>query len=281
LTHLSPKKEYTPMAKLLKRPAAATPAPTKAVSKKAPPAAPTKAVSKKAPARQVEEDEDDAPRTRRTSMKGGVAGKGGAAGSVASGWGGAEQIRNSLTPWAKPLTLKDGEAVVLRFLEDEPYATVRTHWVDRKGKRSFICLGDGCPLCAIGDPVKATTNFNVVQLTDGPPILLSWETNNTNFNLVKKANGDPRHGPLSKKFYTLSRTGSKMNDTVYSLAVVKRIEDIEEDFPNLYVPTEDEIEAMQEDRYTAEKVLESASPKHELTKIAAELSGEDEPDDDD
>ena len=55
------------------------------------------------------------------------------------------------------------ERLVL-LLEDEPYVSYGQHWVDERlsmtKKKGFICLEDDCPLCDIGDNVRAMYQFN-------------------------------------------------------------------------------------------------------------------------
>jgi hypothetical protein len=193
-------------------------------------------------------------------------------GGVTSGWGGAAEIRAQHSDYANRLKLKDGESIVLRFLEDGPYANVATHWFKRQGQRSFLCPGaKTCPLCAVGDKPNVTNNFNVAVLTDGDPVLHSWEVGKRLFEDIKKAAAHVRYKPLSSRFYTLEREGSGVNDTKWKLNVVKRVEDIADDFPELNVPDDDELAAL--DRYTAQDAAKQKSPLATLQEMAEELTG--------
>ena len=102
------------------------------------------------------------------------------------------------------------EPVLIKFLEDQPFAVYEQHWIERpKGKKSFVCIGDNCPLCdVLGDMPRGKFAFNVlvlsgasqgVQILTAPPTLA---------RLVKKSNEDDRKGPLSKEFWEVSRMGT-------------------------------------------------------------------------
>ncbi len=92
-------------------------------------------------------------------------------GTISRGWGAAEKQMDEAGGFTKTVQIKSGDLFIIRFLEDEPYAVYRMHWVgpdDRR--RSYICLGAKCPLCAIGHEPDGVKAFNVVKLTDGEPI---------------------------------------------------------------------------------------------------------------
>lgn len=114
----------------------------------------------------------------------------------------------------------EGDAVyVIRFLGDAPYATYRQHWLERSGKKSFVCPedpddkdGPRCPLCDAGDKTRAQYAFNVIDLTDGAkPQVFSWDVGIRLKNKLEKINNDPRIGPLSANYFAVSRTGKGTN----------------------------------------------------------------------
>lgn len=243
-------------------------APTKAggVLKKA--AAPTKAggVTKKAAAtgRRRDEDEDDGEDYDDAVLT--------------AGWSGAEKLRNSQSTFAPALKLKDGEVFAIAFLEDAPYANVSTHWIKRKGRQSFLCAGANCPLCAIGDTPRVTYNFNVAKLTEADPLVFSWEVGKRVLGQIEEK-AKAKTGPLTRKLYTVKRTGSKMNDTVYALEVARRDDDLLEDFPDLNIPERSELDKLK--RYSLEDVKKQRVPLKELREIADEAMAEFDTDDDD
>lgn len=257
-------------------------------------AAPAKktAAKKAAPRpRYDDDDEDEAPRrSRSTGREGrrsrdGDGPRGAVRGSTKAGWREADEVFQG-GDFANNLTLKDGEEVVIRFLEDQPYASMRIHWLEgRKGKRSYPCPGDrkkdtehnGCPFCAYNLSYRSEARFNVALLTEEAPVVMSLTATPRN---KKKIQGhhESKHGPLSRKFYFYRRTGTKF-DTEYSFEAARTTRDIEEDYPDLYIPTEEELAELL--RFTTDQANKEFAPISEMRKIAAEIvSGDDGEDDD-
>lgn len=249
-----------------------TAAPAKAAAKKA--AAVTKkaapATASRKAARDDDEDEDGYD---GEEMSGGVT----------SGWGGAEKMAAEHSGFAARLQMKDGDTFVIKFLDDEPYANVATHWVKRKGRQSFICHGKArCPLCALGDNPRVSYCFNVVKLTDGDPLVLSWEVGIKLYRQIEKKAKAAQTSPLSKRWYALSRSGSGKDDTTYNLNALStaRLTDIiEEEGYGVVVPSEREIAKLV--GYTVEDVNKQKASVKEMKELAAEISKDDDFDSDD
>ena len=122
------------------------------------------------------------------------------------------------------------EPQLIKFLEDAPFAVYEQHWIERpKGKKSFVCIGDECPLCnVLGDKPRGKFAFNVVvlsgdvtgvQILTAPPLLVRQ---------LRKINEDDRKGPLSREFWEISRLGTGPT-TSYNLNIV-RGRDLEEEW---------------------------------------------------
>lgn len=122
------------------------------------------------------------------------------------------------------------EPQLIKFMEDEPFAVYEQHWIERpKGKKSFVCIGDNCPLCdVLGDKPRGKFAFNIVvlngdvtgtQILTAPPLLVRQ---------LRKISEDDRKGPLSKEFWEVSRLGMGPT-TSYNLNVV-RGRDLEEEW---------------------------------------------------
>lgn len=231
--------------------------------------------AKAAPRRSSDDDEDD-----------GDTGDGYA---IATGWGGATQMAQQYSDFMSRLQMKE-ETKIIRFMDDEPFATVAMHWFDRgtgkkKQRQSVLCRGSKqCPLCAIGDSPKVSTMFNVVELTDGDPVHWNLECGVRLKKDIEAAAKHPKFGPLTKKFYTLTREGMKFNDTKYKLDVIRREDDIPElaeefSLGELHVPEWEEIDAL--DRYTVDDAKKGSKSAKEMREIAAELSTNSYDDDDD
>jgi len=160
------------------------------------------------------------------------------------------------------------EPQLIKFLEDEPFAIYEQHWVERtKGKRSFVCLGDNCPLCDIlGDKPRGKFSFNVlvlsgettgVQIITAAPLLVRQ---------IRKINEDDRKGPLSKEFWEVSRSGTGPT-TVYTLNVV-RSRDLAEEW-KLDPDTVQETIASAVP-FTAEVIRET--PRSEMLEVARSVA---------
>jgi hypothetical protein len=130
---------------------------------------------------------------------------------IRRGWGAAEQAKTADSPYAQRLRVTD-DPVIIKFIEDEPYATYRQHWIERNGQKSFTCIADidpkGCPLCDAGSRPATRFAFNVALLSsDGEATIKSYEVGPRVIDQLKNFHTDPRQGPLSKHYWAVSRTG--------------------------------------------------------------------------
>lgn len=132
--------------------------------------------------------------------------------TVQAGWGAADAFLNkpkaTESKFATNFKFSE-EPSLVRFLQDGPFHVYEEHWVDRtEGRRSFVCLGDTCPLCTIaGDKPRPKFAFNVLSLSDEEPTVQILTTATTLAKQLRTANDDPKKGPLSKHFWALSRLG--------------------------------------------------------------------------
>lgn len=143
-----------------------------------------------------DEDEDDVPPSPRL---------------IKRGWGAAENMVSADSSFAQRLKISEDE-VIVKFLEDEPYAVFRQHWIERSGQKSFTCIADldpkGCPLCDAGSRPSSRFNFNVALLTtDGEAVVKSYEVGARVIDQLKNFSVDPRQGPLVKHYWAISRSG--------------------------------------------------------------------------
>ena len=130
---------------------------------------------------------------------------------VRGGWGSVDAVKNADSPFAQRLKVGD-DPQIIKFLNDEPYASWRQHWIERQGQKSFVCIGDfedkGCPLCDSGDRPSVRIAFNVALLLPGEePVLKSYEVGPRVIDQLKNFHTDPRTGPLSKHYWAVSKTG--------------------------------------------------------------------------
>jgi hypothetical protein len=157
---------------------------------------------------------------------------------------------------------------LVKFLEDQPFASYEQHWIERpKGKKSFVCIGEACPLCdVLGDKPRGKFAFNVlvlsgevqgVQIITAPPSLARQ---------IKKAHDDERKGPLSKEFWEVSRLGSGPT-TQYTLNFV-RGRDLTEEW-KLSTDAVQELVAAAVP-FTAEVIRET--PRSEMLEVARSVA---------
>lgn len=241
----------------------------KAVGKKT--AAPKKAAAKPLPGSMrpaVVEDDDEYP------ADGPGTPSGERTGVVTSGWGGANEMGGA-SDFIKTLDFKNDAAktkdtlwFIVKFLEDAPYANVKIHWTERKGKRSFICIGDDCPLCNVGADVKSEFRFNVAVFGEEEPILRSWSAGWKIYKKIRSLSESPLTKPLPKRIYLATRTGKVFNEIAYDLDKINE-DEIAEAYPDIYVPSAEEIESISP--YTLADVEKEYSTVSELEAVAAEI----------
>ena len=189
--------------------------------------------------------------------------------TVQEGWEAAEALLTTETT-EFPTDFKfSEEPQLVKFLQDRPFATYEQHWIERpKGKKSFVCMGEGCPLCEIlGDKPRGKFAFNVlvlsgeetkVQVLTAPPSLARQ---------IKKAHDDERKGPIDKEFWEISRLGTGPQ-TQYTLNYV-RGRDLAEEWK---LKLEDVTALVAEaEPFSADEVVRE-TPRSELLEIARSLA---------
>jgi hypothetical protein len=156
---------------------------------------------------------------------------------------------------------------LVRFLDDEPFKVYEEHWVDRtEGRRSFVCLGDDCPLCTIaGDQPRPKFAFNVMVLSEEEPTVQVLVAVPTLAKLLQAAHEDPKKGPLTRYYWEIKRLGMG-RDTQYTLERV-RSTDLAEEFEL----DPDDVAAVVETAVRYDSSVISSTPREELLTIARGL----------
>jgi hypothetical protein len=189
--------------------------------------------------------------------------------TVQAGWGAASAaLKPKQESGDYPTDFRFSEqAQLVRFLEDEPFAVYEQHWIDRtEGKRSFVCLGDECPLCTIaGDKPRAKFAFNIIVLSNGEPNVQIMTAPPSFARQLQAANEDPRRGPLTKFYWAIARTGSG-NTTQYTLDRVRATDLAEE-----WELDADDIDAFATTAVSYDTTAVYVSPREELLKLARTL----------
>lgn len=173
--------------------------------------------------------------------------------TISRGWAAAENTKNAGSAYAQRLKMTE-DPVIIKFLEDEPYASYRQHWIERKGQQSFTCISDidpkGCPLCDIGNRPATRFAFNVALLErDSEPLIRSYEVGPRVIDQLKNFHTDPRQGPLTKHYWAVSRTGKGTTSSTNHQLVKER--DLEEEW-NVDAIAEAELASLRSQAYGPE-----------------------------
>lgn len=187
--------------------------------------------------------------------------------AIGSGWDAAEKLSAATTEY--PTEFRQSEqAQLIKFLGDGPFATYKMHFLTQKteGKRSYVCLGAGCPLCdTLNHKAEDKRSFTIVNFSaEGGPKRQILTATPRLYRSLATANASPQ-GPLNRNFWSLSRSGVKQT-TVYNLIPVK-----ERDLAEDWSMTPDFVNGFLD---TVEPYDRSAIHEHtvaQLTEIANDL----------
>lgn len=190
-------------------------------------------------------------------------------GTVGSGWGDYKKNKSKTSSYPDRFA-PDEESRLIKFLDDEPFSTYNQHWIERDGKKSFICLGDDCPLCDIGDDPTAYAVFNIIDLSEGKPSVKIIEARPRLAGQIEKKHKDKRYGPLSKSYYAITRTG-KGSKSATELNPVKE-RDLEEDYDTEPLTAAD-LKRLRKDAWDSSSVVRSS--RKDLREVAREVADDD------
>lgn len=142
--------------------------------------------------------------------------------AIQAGWGSAKKAIKSSGGFTSEFKFTEDPQLV-KFQGDAPVAVYKQHWLTEvtEGKRSYICLGDECPLCNIlGHQPNTRIAFSVVNLSSEEPEVQLLVVGTRLATTLEKLNDDSKLGPLDKHYWQLSRSG-KGTKTTYSALPVK------------------------------------------------------------
>lgn len=219
--------------------------------------------------RSRDDEEDDRPRARRGQRDGGR-GKP----AFKRGWGEGRKVLDANSSFAQ--TFKPGpDTQIVKFLEDEPYASYGRHWVERRTRegtsnRPYTCLESidkECPLCEINERVQPISAFNVAVVDDdGDVALKSWDAGPQIFRELEKYANDPKFSPLSKGYFAVFKPTGK--NTKVSINPIPSDRSLEEDYDStaphpddlddlkLYTENDVEIPSVRDVREVAEEIYD-------------------------
>lgn len=161
-----------------------------------------------------DEDEDEAP-TSSTAVQ--------------VGFGSAEKAEKAASSgkFFKPTP----EAQLVKFINPDGVITIKQHWVSEApgAKKSFVCSGVGCPLCAKGHRAQPKFVFGVLNLSLDVPMVQRLDANSALFGTLRPLHEDERMGPLDKLFWSLAASGLPGKAKTWNVVPVKA-RDLEEDW---------------------------------------------------
>ncbi|NBT46503.1 MAG: hypothetical protein EBT07_01615 [Actinobacteria bacterium] len=189
--------------------------------------------------------------------------------TVQEGWDAADALLKSDVSTEFPTDFKfSEEPQLIKFLQSGPFASYDQHWIERpKGKKSFVCLKDDCPLCdVLGDKPRGKFAFNVLVLTGEEKKVQILTAPPSLYRQLKKAHEDDRKGPLNKEFWAISRSGNGPT-TTYTLDFV-RGRDLSEEWG--IEPAEITALEASAEPFTAEVIRET--PRSEMMEVARSVA---------
>lgn len=213
-----------------------------------------------------DDEEDEKPRRGRKAK--------GAESDLRRGWSAGQAAMDSTSDFAKALRLEESVQIV-KFLEDEPYASYARHWVEtgtgkERTNRAYTCLrsvNKPCPLCDdVPDRPQSVSAFNVALLgDDGEVVIRTWDVGVRLFGTLKSFGTDPKIGPLTKGYYAVSKRGTGRNTSNTVLPIKASM--LEEDY-DMDEPTAKQLDALE--LYDT-SVIEIPS-RSDLQKLADDLA---------
>jgi len=173
-----------------------------------------------APRRPARRSDITRPAGRRSSRESTrPAGRSGAA----RGWDAVRRAKSTKKDFQENLKIGDDE-ILIHFLEDEPYAVYRQHWIqEAEGRKSFSCLEEDCPLCErLGDRPSARVLFNVAEMTAGGPVVRTWSMGVRLAEKIETLGSKARTSPIDRLdlYWAVSKSG-KGTSTEYNLEPIR------------------------------------------------------------
>lgn len=162
---------------------------------------------------------------------------------IAPGWSRNIRPRQTASVKYDRFDIKvDAEEVLVKFLDDMPFAPVLQHWLTtEKGDRPFTCFyPDDCPGCSRGHTSKAADYFNIVQMNDNMsdgkpvdgPMLRVWQATSDPSDAIDEMAKGKRSSPLNKSglYFTVRKTKAATGFNTFILKDVRSEAELTEDW---------------------------------------------------
>jgi hypothetical protein len=214
-----------------------------------------------------DDDEDDERPRKRGPIKS----------TAGRGWGGYDKVKDSgggdfAKTWQVPT-----KSTLIKFLEPEPFSTYAEHWLDGMGKgkkKSFVCLGDDCPLCDdLGDRPRGYALFNLLDLSDPDnPEVVAWKVGRQVANIIKAYADDKKTSPIDRVdlYWAVHRTENKTGKGTSYNTILNPVKarDLDEDW-DVEPFSEKELGEFDADLHTEEQHV-FINTRKDLKTVAAE-----------
>jgi hypothetical protein len=189
--------------------------------------------------------------------------------TIQSGWAAAKKaVAKSNEKYANDFKFTE-DVQLIKFISGEPM-TFMQHWVNRQGKRSFISIGEGDPLIAVGSKPDQKFAFSVVNLSAEEPKIELMVVGVRLCGQLEKLHTDKKTGPLDRPdlYWAVSKSGTGTK-TAYSISPVKE-RDLADDWEIDPVAASELIKTM---KPLGPEALHIPT-KAELEEIAREIAGQ-------
>jgi hypothetical protein len=217
--------------------------------------------------RDEDDDDDERPRGKRGPIKS----------TAGRGWGGYDKVKDSgggdfAKTWQVP-----NKQTLIKFLEPEPFSTYAEHWLEGMGKgkkKSFVCLGDDCPLCDdLGDRPRGYALFNILDLSDPDnPTVEAWKVGRQVANIIKAYADDKKTSPIDRVdlYWNVHRTENKTGKGTSYNTILNPVKarDLDEDW-DVEPFSEKELAEFEADLHSEEQHV-FINTRKDLKAIAAE-----------
>lgn len=149
--------------------------------------------------------------------------------TASKGFKGYEKTRAATSSYADDFKLSE-EEVLVKFLDDEPFATYGEHGLYKElndGQRVWVCLApdESCAICDTGHRARAVALWNIVVVPEeGKPELKVLKAGPALEKVIEQKAG-LKSGPMGREYYSLRQTPGK-NDgpPVYAVEVIRERE---------------------------------------------------------
>jgi len=147
---------------------------------------------------------------------------------IKPGWSRQQRPRSAnATQVPRFIVPDDGEEILVKFLDEMPFAPIYQHWImTDQGRRAYTCAGfNDCPLCARGDRAKASDWFNIVVLGETPEIKV-WITSADPSAAIEERATGKRTSPINKAglYFAVSKRKGSNGFFSYSVDPVREDE---------------------------------------------------------